>query len=61
MLMWDRLLLTFTPSKRGINIAYGLDGFDDPAMQTTAGLLALPFRNMTPSARVGVTGRRQLA
>jgi sterol desaturase/sphingolipid hydroxylase (fatty acid hydroxylase superfamily) len=42
--VWDRLLGTYTPSARGSRIAYGLDGFDDPATQTTAGLLALPFR-----------------
>jgi sterol desaturase/sphingolipid hydroxylase (fatty acid hydroxylase superfamily) len=42
--LWDRLFWTFTPSSRGTRIAYGLDGLDDPATQTTAGLLALPFR-----------------
>jgi hypothetical protein len=26
---------------------YGLDGFDDPALQTTAGLLKLPFQTET--------------
>ena len=36
---------TFTPARRGTNITYGIDGFDDPATQTTAGLLALPFRD----------------
>ena len=41
---FDRLFFTFTPSKRGVNIVYGLDGFDDPVTQTTAGLLGLPFR-----------------
>jgi sterol desaturase/sphingolipid hydroxylase (fatty acid hydroxylase superfamily) len=40
---WDRLFATFTPARRGAEVAYGLDGFDDPALQTTAGLLALPF------------------
>jgi len=43
--VFDRLFCTFTPSERGLNIAYGLDGYDDPAMQTTTGLLALPFRD----------------
>lgn len=41
--VWDRLFGTYTPSERGTNVAYGLDGFDDPAAQTTAGLLAAPF------------------
>jgi len=40
---WDRLFATFTPSREGATIAYGLDGLDDPATQRTAGLLALPF------------------
>jgi sterol desaturase/sphingolipid hydroxylase (fatty acid hydroxylase superfamily) len=43
--LWDRMFFTFTPTTRGTNIVYGLDGFDDPATQTTAGLLALPFRD----------------
>jgi sterol desaturase/sphingolipid hydroxylase (fatty acid hydroxylase superfamily) len=41
---WDRLFGTFTPSRVGANVAYGVDGLDDPATQRTAGLLALPFR-----------------
>jgi sterol desaturase/sphingolipid hydroxylase (fatty acid hydroxylase superfamily) len=41
---WDRLFSTFTPARLGTNVAYGLDDLDDPATQTTAGLLALPFR-----------------
>jgi len=41
---WDRLFGTFTPSREGTSISYGLDGFADPALQTTAALLALPFR-----------------
>jgi sterol desaturase/sphingolipid hydroxylase (fatty acid hydroxylase superfamily) len=43
--LFDRAFGTFTPARRGVEIDYGLDGFDDPALQTTAGLLALPFRN----------------
>src|SRR5262245_51040162 len=35
---FDRLFFTFTPSNRGASVPYGLDGFDDPASQTTAGL-----------------------
>jgi sterol desaturase/sphingolipid hydroxylase (fatty acid hydroxylase superfamily) len=46
--LFDRLFTTFTPSKRGTAISYGLDGFDDPARQTTAGLLAMPFGTRTP-------------
>jgi len=41
--LFDRLFSTFTPSKRGVTIVYGLEGFDDPARQTTAALLAMPF------------------
>jgi sterol desaturase/sphingolipid hydroxylase (fatty acid hydroxylase superfamily) len=42
--LFDRAFRTFTPSARGPSVACGLDGFDDPATQTTAGLLRLPFR-----------------
>jgi sterol desaturase/sphingolipid hydroxylase (fatty acid hydroxylase superfamily) len=42
--VFDRLFRTFTPSARGLRIDYGLAGFDDPRAQTTAALLALPFR-----------------
>ncbi len=42
--IWDRLFSTFTPVHVGANVVYGLEGFDDPALQTTPGLLALPFR-----------------
>jgi sterol desaturase/sphingolipid hydroxylase (fatty acid hydroxylase superfamily) len=54
---WDRLFSTFTPSRRGTDIAYGLDDLDDPAQQTTAGLLALPFADTRPLA-IRVTGPR---
>jgi sterol desaturase/sphingolipid hydroxylase (fatty acid hydroxylase superfamily) len=47
--VWDRIFGTFTPSRAGTTIAYGLDGLDTPALQTTRGLLALPFREMTPA------------
>jgi sterol desaturase/sphingolipid hydroxylase (fatty acid hydroxylase superfamily) len=47
--LWDRLFGTFTPSREGTSVVYGLDGFDDPTLQTTKELLALPFR----SARAG--------
>jgi len=42
--IWDRLFFTWTPSYRGLDIVYGLDGFDDRKTQSTWGLLALPFR-----------------
>ena len=44
---WDRLFSTFTPARRGADIRYGLDGFDDLTTQTTRGLLGLPFRATT--------------
>jgi sterol desaturase/sphingolipid hydroxylase (fatty acid hydroxylase superfamily) len=43
---WDRLFGTFTPSDRGRSIRYGLDDYDRPELQTTAALLALPFRSI---------------
>jgi sterol desaturase/sphingolipid hydroxylase (fatty acid hydroxylase superfamily) len=46
---WDRLFGSFTPAHEGRNIAYGLAGLDDPATQTTSGLLALPFRRDEPT------------
>ena len=48
--LFDRAFGTFTPARRGADVDYGLDGCDDPALQTTAGLLALPFRNVQPSS-----------
>jgi sterol desaturase/sphingolipid hydroxylase (fatty acid hydroxylase superfamily) len=41
---WDRIFFTFTPSTRGADIHYGLDGFDDPSIQRLEGLLRLPFK-----------------
>jgi sterol desaturase/sphingolipid hydroxylase (fatty acid hydroxylase superfamily) len=52
---WDRLFATFTPSREGARIAYGLDGLDDPATQRTAGLLALPFRKRANAGRIRAT------
>jgi sterol desaturase/sphingolipid hydroxylase (fatty acid hydroxylase superfamily) len=46
---YDRALGTFTPTARGPAVVCGLDGFDDPGDQTTAGLLGLPFRDRVPS------------
>ncbi len=45
--VFDRLFGTFTPPARGRNVAYGLDEFDQPAMQTILGLLAMPFQDRT--------------
>ncbi len=56
--VWDRLFGTFTPSERGMDVEFGLDGCDDAAVQTTAGLLALPFRGLR---RVGDVEREQRA
>jgi sterol desaturase/sphingolipid hydroxylase (fatty acid hydroxylase superfamily) len=47
---WDRLFFTFTPAAHGANVAYGLDGLDDPATQTTTGLLVLPFRDASAAS-----------
>ena len=49
--LFDRLFSTFTPSREGVRIAYGLDDFDEAAMQTTAGLLVMPFRETLATAR----------
>jgi sterol desaturase/sphingolipid hydroxylase (fatty acid hydroxylase superfamily) len=43
--LWDRLFFTFTLPRPHMNIVYGLDGFDDPARQTTGALLIDPFRS----------------
>jgi len=41
--IFDRVFKTFTPSPRGRNVEYGLAGLDQRVMQTTFGLLAMPF------------------
>jgi sterol desaturase/sphingolipid hydroxylase (fatty acid hydroxylase superfamily) len=41
--VFDRAFATFTPSERGRTVTCGLDGHDAPALQTTGGLLAMPF------------------
>jgi sterol desaturase/sphingolipid hydroxylase (fatty acid hydroxylase superfamily) len=48
--LFDRLFATFTSAARGVSIAYGLDGYDDRRLQTTAGLLAMPFREEAANA-----------
>lgn len=42
--VFDRVFGTFTASERGPTVVTGLDGFDDPAMQSARGLLVMPFR-----------------
>lgn len=42
---WDRLFFTFTPARRGREVVYGLDGFDEARDHTVSGLLAMPFRD----------------
>lgn len=49
---FDRLFGTFTPATRGVDIVYGLDGFDTPTMQTSSALLTLPFRDAPSAAPV---------
>lgn len=56
--VFDRAFGTFTPSPRGRTVAYGLDGYDDPATQTLAGLLALPFQRRRLALRAGPAERR---
>jgi sterol desaturase/sphingolipid hydroxylase (fatty acid hydroxylase superfamily) len=57
--VWDRLFGTYTPSQQGASVRYGLDGYDDPALQTTAALLALPFRERLEHAEAARGAARQ--
>jgi sterol desaturase/sphingolipid hydroxylase (fatty acid hydroxylase superfamily) len=41
---WDRLFFTYIPARRGRDVEYGLDGFDDADDQSVLGVLSLPFR-----------------
>lgn len=41
--IWDRMFASFTPSEHGVNIDYGLDGYDNPRDQSLAGMLGHPF------------------
>lgn len=47
--IFDRIFGSFTPANEALHVAYGLNGFDDRAVQTTVGLLALPFRDPATS------------
>jgi sterol desaturase/sphingolipid hydroxylase (fatty acid hydroxylase superfamily) len=42
--LWDRLFATFTPSKLGANVAYGLDRHDRPEQHSLFALLASPLQ-----------------
>jgi hypothetical protein len=55
---FDRILFSFTPVERGVEVQYGLDGFDDPAIQRTAGLLVLPFTEPGASRTVALVTRQ---
>jgi sterol desaturase/sphingolipid hydroxylase (fatty acid hydroxylase superfamily) len=54
--LWDRLLSTFTSSRHGAGVIYGLYGFDKPAQQTLAGLLAAPFEKTTTQPVDNIAG-----
>jgi len=56
--IFDRLFFTFTPSSLGLSIPYGLEGFDDLAAQTTAGLLAMPFQDRAASVGSALPARQ---
>jgi sterol desaturase/sphingolipid hydroxylase (fatty acid hydroxylase superfamily) len=47
--VWDRLFGTYTPPEPAQQVAYGLDGTDTPAQQTTLALLVDPFRRRAPA------------
>jgi sterol desaturase/sphingolipid hydroxylase (fatty acid hydroxylase superfamily) len=58
---WDRLFGAFVPARLGTQVAYGLDGYDSAGLQTTAGLLALPFRRPDAALRAGGQAAPELA
>jgi sterol desaturase/sphingolipid hydroxylase (fatty acid hydroxylase superfamily) len=55
---FDRLFGTYTPSQRGKTVICGLDGYDDPELQSTAGLMVMPFREL-PRASGGLVLRTE--
>jgi len=55
--LWDRVFGTFTDARHGRRVAYGLDGLDDPAHQTTAGLLRMPFQKQLPRGLASSSSR----
>jgi sterol desaturase/sphingolipid hydroxylase (fatty acid hydroxylase superfamily) len=44
---FDRLFGTYTPSSRGPEVRYGLDGYDGPEHQSVLATLLLPLRRTT--------------
>lgn len=53
--LWDRLFGTFTPSRYSVAVDYGLQGADAPELQTSAALLAAPFKaERAPTSGVAV-------
>jgi sterol desaturase/sphingolipid hydroxylase (fatty acid hydroxylase superfamily) len=55
--VFDRLFRTYTPSRHETDIAYGLEGQDDPKAQTLRGLLAVPFRGSPIRSQAGAGQR----
>ena len=58
--IWDRLFGTFTPSRLGADIDYGLSGADDPKVQTARALLAAPFRKTARTSGAAASVERKL-
>lgn len=58
---FDRVFSTYSPPGRGETVVCGVDGLDVPGVQTTLGLLMMPFTALTSEAerdrpsRVGAT------
>ena len=48
----------FSPSRRRGTVGYALDGFNEPDLQTTMELLALPFRDAWPSSAMDAARER---
>jgi len=52
--IFDRMFSTFTPSRLGINVAYGLDGYDNREQQTLSSLLMMPLRRNKQAPRQSI-------
>jgi sterol desaturase/sphingolipid hydroxylase (fatty acid hydroxylase superfamily) len=59
--IFDRLFSTFTRSERGLDVTYGLNGYDDPTSQGTIGLLALPFRDVAARPVIAAAAKDSLS
>jgi sterol desaturase/sphingolipid hydroxylase (fatty acid hydroxylase superfamily) len=46
---FDRMFGSYTPSDRGMSVAYGIDGYDRPEHHSLAAVLWLPFRRSSSS------------